>query len=236
MSVQVTGSNGEQQNSGTQQATATQSQADSQTQAGQTAEPKDGAGKTILAGEDGQQQQADNDQKATEGGQQDQADKDAGEAGDDGKTPDYTFDIPEGISLKAEDQGAFNEWATTHKLSPEAAKEAWEMGMNLQSQLQTQLAEKLASQSSEWAEQTQKDPEIGGAKMKETTSTVRRVIQKYGDDDLKEVLNSTGVGNHPAMVRFVARLGALAREDTVERGSEPGGDASIAKKMYPDQK
>jgi hypothetical protein len=91
-------------------------------------------------------------------------------------------------------------------------------------------------QSGKWAEAVKADPEIGGAKLDETHALVRDGIAKFGSPALKEALDSTGLGNHPELVRMFRNIGLETRED---RGGNPpsgGGAATLEDRMYPGMK
>lgn len=63
-----------------------------------------------------------------------------------------------------------------------------------------------------WRQQVMADPEIGSSA---SLTRVRSLVREYGDKDLIAVLDSTGVGNHPSLVRLLSRI---ARE--LERSRE----------------
>jgi hypothetical protein len=57
-----------------------------------------------------------------------------------------------------------------------------------------------------WGREAQSDPEIGGVNWDANLAAARSVIAKYGDADLKEMLNRTGVGNRRELVRLLAKI------------------------------
>lgn len=74
-------------------------------------------------------------------------------------------------------------------------------------------AEAFEATKETWRKETEADPEIGGAKLKETMFMASKVMNQYGSDELKAVLDSSGLGNHPTMVKFFAKLGREISED-----------------------
>lgn len=79
-----------------------------------------------------------------------------------------------------------------------------------------------------WREAIQNDKEFGGSKFKESAADVERLMKAYADDEIRQLLDESGYGDHPAMFRFVARLAKATREDSVVGG--PKGGASGAEK------
>lgn len=69
----------------------------------------------------------------------------------------------------------------------------------------------------------------------------QRIVKEYGGDELVTFLNETGMGNHPAVVRFMAKVGhALAEEGIISGHLEglPNPEEALiqAKTLMADQK
>jgi hypothetical protein len=66
-----------------------------------------------------------------------------------------------------------------------------------------------------WQNEVRSDPDIGGDKLsKEVLPAVSRVIDRFGGDQLREALDFTGAGNHPAMVRAFYQIAKALNEST----------------------
>lgn len=98
-----------------------------------------------------------------------------------------------------------------------------------------------------WTEEAKADPVIGGEKLAPALGNVTKLIDTYsrGPDgqpdpkfaeELREVFDLTGAGNHPRVIRF---LNNLAQELVVEgrpnAGSPPPVSADPADILYPNQ-
>ena len=59
----------------------------------------------------------------------------------------------------------------------------------------------------DWVQQTQNDPEIGGAKFLATTQAAARARQEFFSPEFNTMLDQTGLGNHPEFVRAWAKVG-----------------------------
>lgn len=124
------------------------------------------------------------------------------------------FDMPEGVTLDADLLGKASPIFKELGLNQEQAQKL----VNLQAeQIQANSAasvESFEAQKEDWLNQTKNDSEIGGDKFETTVKNAQLAIDKLGSPGLKEILDGYGVGNNPDMVRFVARVGELLREDS----------------------
>ena len=80
----------------------------------------------------------------------------------------------------------------------------------------------FASMNEEWISQIKSDPELGGDKLDDNLAVVAKVIDKYGDQELRDALALTGAGNHPAVFRFMLKVA----QDVTEGGPVTGASSS----------
>lgn len=100
----------------------------------------------------------------------------------------------------------------------------------------------LETQRKEWRGAIEKDAEYGGAKYAATKAEISRVFNKYGktDPELVAFLND-GAGDHPALVKFLARIGRDMAEDNtalktkLKNGAATSADADL-RSMFPNSK
>ncbi len=98
-----------------------------------------------------------------------------------------------------------------------------------------------------WAKQTREDPEIGGQNLPETISLASRALDKFGAQSAKDskgnetnefraLLNDSGLGDHPVMLRMFREIGKLVGEDNgLVRGDQnPQTKKSREEILYPD--
>lgn len=83
-------------------------------------------------------------------------------------------------------------------------------------------------------EDVKADPVFGGKSYDDVLTTSAKALDRFGGADFRDFLKSTGLGNHPAMVRFAYQAGALISEDTdFERGGGiPNTPKSREEKYY----
>lgn len=123
------------------------------------------------------------------------------------------FSLPEGMEMDADVLGEFKNLAKELNIPQAKAQQL----IDFQTQLATKQAEEyqaaVTKQSQEWAASIKNDPEIGGENYDKSVASAIKVIQSFGDPALTELLNQSGLGNHPALFKFCHRISAAISED-----------------------
>lgn len=126
----------------------------------------------------------------------------------------YEFKTPEGVELDSGLADKFKAIASELKLPADGAQKV----VDLYASVRQAEAEAFAKQVSDWGEAVKADKEIGGDKLPENLAAARKVIDTFGSEDIKSLLDSTGMGNHPEVVRLLVKVGKALSEDTFVRG------------------
>lgn len=155
------------------------------------------------------------------------------------ETPEITYDLKfaEALAPSPDLVGAFTDTFKAHKLAPEAAQAVVDLlpkGLEAaQAVFQQTLEKQHAEQIKAWEDQARADPDMGGAKFDATLAAAQSALGRFGDDDLKAVLTSTGIGSHPAVIRLFARINKEISEGThVAGGPSPSQPKSTAESWY----
>lgn len=168
---------------------------------------------------------------AAEKDAKEKADKEAAEKAEKENKPaapeKYEFTPPEGQELDANALAVFEPIAKELGLSQEQAQKL----VDIYPQIQQQQAEAWSKQVSDWGEQVKADKEIGGDKFNASVGAAQRALDQFGNPELREYLNASGLGNHPALVRFCAKVGKAMAEDTFVVPNQ-GGQRSAADILY----
>lgn len=182
----------------------------------------------------GGQQSNDDASKTPQTGATDEAQKTEGEATGEGKPPadgeqevEYKFDAPDGIELDAAQVDQFKAIAKELKLPADKAKAIVDIAVKAEAARH----EAFANQVKAWGDTVAADKELGDP---ENQAVARKAIDTFGTPELKSLLNSTGLGNHPEVVRLALRVGKAISEDAVHgkaAGEAPARDA--ASLLYP---
>jgi hypothetical protein len=153
----------------------------------------------------------------------------------------YALDIPEGFELNEEGLGSFKKFATEELgLSKENAQKM--LNRHLES-LQTSMGthtEQLQAVRQEWAKESMNDKEFGGSALQENLTAAKRTMNSFSnpavDADGRPVLhtegtmkgqqmtavevllNETGYGNHPEIIRVFHRAAQVLSQDHYVKG------------------
>lgn len=144
---------------------------------------------------------------------------------------DYTFEMPEGIDLDKAGADEFAAIAKELKLPKDAAEKL--VGLEVKRLQKAQQDHVTLVES--WAEQVKTDQEIGGDKLDENLAVARKAVDAFGSQALKDLLNSTGLGNHPEVVKAFYKAGKAISEDGFVRGApkSPATESDLAKSLFP---
>lgn len=69
-----------------------------------------------------------------------------------------------------------------------------------------------------------------GKKYDENLRAAGQALNKFGDDSLKKMLDTTGLGNHPAILKAFAKMGENLVEHTIDKGTSGGGERNFTPK------
>lgn len=141
----------------------------------------------------------------------------------------YEFTMPEGVALDKTAAEEFTAIAKELKLNQADAQKVADVGAKMaqrQAEAHAQLVES-------WVESVKTDKDIGGDKLAENLAIARKAIDAFGTPELKDVLNATGFGNHPAVIKAFYKAGMAISGDRFVSGSPKGPETDMAKKMFP---
>jgi hypothetical protein len=154
----------------------------------------------------------------------------ANKDGEGAKAPEsYEFQMPEGVELDKAAADEFSGIAKEYGLTQEQAQKVADVGAKM---VQRQL-EAHAAQVAAWTEAVKTDKEIGGDKLNENLAIARKTIDTFGSPELKNVLNQTGLGNHPEIVKLAYKIGKAISDDGFVRGGNTTAQKSAAEILYP---
>jgi hypothetical protein len=147
---------------------------------------------------------------------------------------DYALTLPAGMDPGEPLFGAFKEIAAKHGLSLAAAQDIVDMVAPRISEALTQPYQLWKKTQDAWQAEAKTDPEFGGAEFARNMASIAKVLDQYGDPKLRDALNVTGAGNHPAIIRSFWRIAQILTEPSHVAAAKP---ASVSKDpagvMYP---
>jgi hypothetical protein len=148
----------------------------------------------------------------------------------------YDLKLPEGSLLDKARVDAVALYAKENKLSNEAAQKLLERENEAVVSFHERQKNELKASVDGWLAEVASDPELGGDNSKEKVALANRFINRFGSPKLREILDTSGVGNHPELLRMAAKAGKEFGEDKlVVPGAQPSGGAyeSVADILYP---
>lgn len=216
--------------------------ADTNTTAAPTSTAADTTASTaekLYGGAKGSETQDQTADKSAQSGAAPTAPDDATKASTDAKAEtqvNYEFKAPEGKEFDPEVIAEYSKVAKELNLSQESAQRVLDaMGPKL-AERQTAQIEALRNG---WADSSKTDKEFGGERLSENLSVAKKALDAFGTNELRALLNETGIGNHPEVIRFMFRAGKAISEDKFVSGSKndakPSGPRSfndLAEALY----
>ena len=134
--------------------------------------------------------------------------------------------LPKGLEYDEDFEHSFRNTAHEAGLTGKQAKALYDGYNNYIATKSETQGESLELQKTEWIDTLKKD---FGKAYDERIDLAKRAVESYGDADLKEWLNQTGMGNNPMMVKLFSKIG----EQVAEGKSDTGSDRAFV--MTPDQ-
>jgi hypothetical protein len=152
------------------------------------------------------------------------------DAAPEGAPESYEFKQADGQAFDASVITAYADVAKELNLSQDSAQKVIDKVAPV---LQARQAEQIQAAHAAWIEGAKADKEFGGDKLTENLSVAKKAMDKFGTPELKTLLNQSGLGNHPEIIRAFYRAGKSISEDTFVggRAAQQGGK-SLADRLY----
>jgi hypothetical protein len=133
--------------------------------------------------------------------------------------PGYTeFTLPEGVTLDPDSLRPATELFAESGLSQQQAQKFIDLAMARESAAAQRGVQAFVDLQNRWVSEIKADPDIGGERLKASLASASRAIDRLNVAGLREALDFTGAGNHPAIVRAFVRLGQMISEDRFRPG------------------
>lgn len=135
----------------------------------------------------------------------------------------YDLKLPENSPLKAQALEEIAHVAKEHKLTQRQAEALVERESKALASFHQAQLDDLAVKSQGWVQDVKTDKEIGGEGFIKNVELASRVVKRFGTESFQKMINSSGAGNHPEIVRIFARIGqAMSEDQLVIPGSQSG--------------
>ena len=139
------------------------------------------------------------------------ADESTSDEGQQSKAPEkYEFKPQDGQEFDSEVIDAFADVAKELDLSQEDAQKVLDRVGPKMAERQQAMLDQVRQ---EWADSAMADKEYGGEKLQENLAVAKKALDQFGTPELRELLESSGLGNNPEVIRFMVRTGKAISED-----------------------
>jgi len=140
-----------------------------------------------------------------------------------------TFDLPENFDMNNDALAEYHTFAKENGLTQEQAQR----GVDMVAQMKEAEMNQWVEQQKSWVEQAKADTEYGNDKFDESISVAVKARDSFGTSEFNEMLDSSGLGNHPEMIRFLHRVGKAISEDSVVVGGTTTSQLTREAVLYP---
>lgn len=158
----------------------------------------------------------------------------------DGADEPLEFKLPEGIPADDEMLAGFKDVAKEAGLKGPQAQKVVDLYVRaMRKEAESAKAEHEARIQT-WADSLKTDAELGGKAYTQNVAHAQRGLAKFATPELRTLLNETGLGNHPELVRVFARVGKAMAEDSFSGAGPTAGsvtsDEALVAQLWPNTK
>lgn len=160
----------------------------------------------------------------------------------DGQPVPLELKLPEGFDAKDPNIAEFTKAATEAGLKPEVAQKFFDMHAAQLAKAAEPLKQAMAENEADrakWRSEIQKDPDIGGTKLKESIALANKAMERFGGQGYLKFLRENQLVDAPEFVRAWVRVGKAMGEAS-SAGALNGGaptpadsDEAFLRSMYP---
>lgn len=153
------------------------------------------------------------------------------------KPVDWKLAAPEGVTLAAEDLGAIEAFAKENGLSQAQAEKVLARDVASRAAAETARQTQATTIGETWRAETEKHPEIGGAKLAEAVKNAQRTLAAYATPEERKAIIDTPYANNPVLIAILSRAAKnIPVEDTLHAGAAQATNLNPARVMYPNSR
>lgn len=171
------------------------------------------------------------------GSESKEGESDKGQESDEGKSTDaFELKLSENTTLDDKHVEDLTAFAKEKGLSQEVAQEI----LSREEKAVSSYIESAEAESNkmveDWRKEVENDKELGGDNLKETVAAARGALKEFGSEDLVKLLDESGYGNHPLVIKFLKNTYDKISDDSlVQPGAGGTKTKSLAETFYPNQ-
>lgn len=153
------------------------------------------------------------------------------------------FKLPEGVKLDDAQVADLQATAKDLGLSQDQAQKLVDRELKVRADVGAAAQIEFKSTVAAWADQARADKDIGGDKLSGVLASAKKGVDTMEAQvpGLKQILDSTGFGNHPVAIKLFQKIGAMTGEDGKflqggAKAADRNSEAAVAGRMYPTMK
>lgn len=153
----------------------------------------------------------------------------------DAQAQEYELTVPEKSLLAEADIEQVKSFAKENNLTKEQAQKLLDDNALAFAGFKSRQDAELVEQVNNWKKQSEADSEIGGTKLAPAVEKASRFLDKVGLTEVRTLLDNSGLGNHPTVIKMFARSFDLIADDKMiqaPRHQAAGSGKSLADKLY----
>lgn len=144
--------------------------------------------------------------------------------------------LPEGFELQPEMATQFLEILNGEMEPKDRANALVELHTKTMTEALEADSKAWDNMQTEWKEAAKADPDIGGAKLQPTLTNIGKLLDEFGDSDVRSVFDGTGAGNNVHMIKFLGKIAETLTEGKFFKAGVPGSandPNAAASRLYP---
>lgn len=147
----------------------------------------------------------------------------------------YNLTMPEGVELDADMLAIVAPTLKELNMSHGNAQALVDKFIEAQTAKAEAATKRWGETITGWLDSAKNDPDMGGAKWDDTARDASSVVRRFGTPELRDYLEASGAGNHPEVIRLMAKVGSMIAEDQPAISENPGAKSASdpAARLYP---
>lgn len=147
--------------------------------------------------------------------------------------PVFEIKKADGSLVDAAEAEKIVSFSKEHGLSPAQAQAIYARESAAKSAFDADVAKQYEERKNGWIETVKKDPVMGGENFTQNVQAAHLALQKFATPEFTKLLDETGFGNHPELLRVFFNIHQAHKDDTfVRQGEAPAALKSTAEVMY----
>ena len=147
----------------------------------------------------------------------------------------YEITLPETFQIDEGSVASFKQTALDSGLAPDKAQAFVNLYAKTQEAQAAKLRENAAVAQAAWVEEIGTIPDFQGERRTQALAVLGSAMKEFGSPEAAQILNDSGLGNHPAVVKYIYSMAKALSEGTPVPALRSGAPAkpSLADQFYP---